>query len=73
VVIDEINVAVHFNIISESDVLTLFDLKPDHVELVVTGRGATPAMIERADLVTEMTEIKHYYKDGVVARVGIEK
>ena len=73
VVMDEGNVAVHFNIISEDAMLKLFDLKADHVELVVTGRGATPAMIERADLVTEMKEIKHYYKAGVKARVGIEK
>jgi len=48
-------------------------MKPEHVELVITGRGATPAVVERADLVTEMTEIKHYYKAGVQARVGIEK
>lgn len=73
VVMDEGNIAVFFNIISEEELLKLFDLKADHVEMVVTGRGATPAVMERADLVTEMTEIKHYYKNGVNARVGIEK
>ena len=48
-------------------------MKPANVELVITGRGATDAIIERADLVTEMKEIKHYFKQGVTARIGIEK
>jgi len=43
------------------------------VELVITGRGAAQQIIEKADLVTEMREIKHYYKEGVKARTGIEK
>ena len=47
--------------------------KPDEVELVITGRGATKKIIEAADLVTEMKEIKHYFKNGVEARIGIEK
>jgi cob(I)alamin adenosyltransferase len=49
------------------------DLKPDNVELVITGRDASAAVITRADLVTEMKEIKHYYHQGVTARKGIEK
>jgi len=73
VIIDEGNVAVKYGIITEQALLDLFDIKPDHVELVVTGRGATPAVMERADLVVEMKEVKHYYKQGVTARVGIEK
>ena len=73
VVVEEGNVAVMCNLFSEDDLLKLIDLKPDHVELVITGRGATPRLIERADLVTEMQEIKHYYHNGVKARVGIEK
>ncbi len=73
VIIEEGNVAVMFNIITEQDLLDLIDMKPDNVELVITGRGATPAVIEKADLVTEMAEIKHYYTKGVMARVGIEK
>ena len=48
------------------------DEKPDSVELVLTGRGATEAMRERADLVTEMEEEKHYYRQGVCSRKGIE-
>lgn len=73
VIAEEGNVALKYGLISEKQMLDLMEMKPDHVELVVTGRGATPKMIERADLVTEMTEIKHYYKQGVKARVGIEK
>lgn len=73
VIIDEGNVAVKYGIISEQQLLDLFEMKPDHVEIVVTGRGATEAVMVRADLVTEMKEIKHYYKQGVEARVGIEK
>ncbi len=73
VIIDEGNVAVKYGLINEQDLLDLFDRKPDHVEIVVTGRGATQAIIDRADLVVEMKEIKHYYKQGVKARVGIEK
>ncbi len=73
VIIEEGNVAAMFNIISEEQLLELIDLKPDNVELIITGRGASPAVIEKADLVTEMKEIKHYYTKGVMARVGIEK
>ncbi|SMC82521.1 cob(I)yrinic acid a,c-diamide adenosyltransferase [Desulfocicer vacuolatum DSM 3385] len=73
VVAEEANVAVMCHLFSEQALLDLMDMKPEHVELVITGRGATPAVVERADLVTEMTEIKHYYKAGVQARVGIEK
>ncbi len=73
VVVEEGNVAMMCNIISENDLLELMDKKEDHVELVITGRGATEKLIERADLVTEMREIKHYFAKGVVARTGIEK
>ena len=73
VVIDEGVIALHFNIVTESDIINLCDIKADHVELIITGRGTTKALIERADLVTEMVEIKHYYKEGVMARKGIEK
>lgn len=72
VVLDEINVALHFGLISWDQVKDLIDSKRDDVELVLTGRGATPELIEKADLVTEMKEIKHYYTKGVEARIGIE-
>lgn len=73
VIIDEGNIAVKYKIFSEQDLLDLFEKKPDHVEIVVTGRGASPAVMEKADLVMEMESIKHYYQRGVKARVGIEK
>ncbi|MCK5311943.1 MAG: cob(I)yrinic acid a,c-diamide adenosyltransferase [Desulfobacteraceae bacterium] len=73
VIVEEGNVAMMCNIISENDLLQLMDIKQTHVELVITGRGATEKLIEKADLVTEMKEIKHYYAQGVSARTGIEK
>lgn len=72
VILDEINIAVHYHLVSSDDILDLFDVKPSGVEMVLTGRYADQRIIERADLVTEMNEIKHYIKKGVKARVGIE-
>ena len=73
VILDEANVAVSLNLFSEEILLEIITTKPDDVELIITGRGATQKMIEAADLVTEMQEIKHYFKNGVEARIGIEK
>lgn len=73
IIIDEGNVAVKYGIISEASLLDLFDRKPEHVDLVITGRGATASVMDRADHVVELKEAKHYYKKGVKARVGIEK
>jgi cob(I)alamin adenosyltransferase len=73
VVLDEVNTAVHFKILPEQDVLGLIDQRPAAVELVLTGRYAPASFIRRADLVTEMTAVKHYYDQGVKAREGIEK
>lgn len=73
VILDEINGAVSFGLIQVADVLELIAVKPATVELVLTGRNAHEKIIEVADLVTEMKEIKHYYKAGVPARIGIEK
>jgi len=73
VILDEGNIAVKYNIFSEQDLLELFDEKPENVEIIVTGRGATSKVMERADLVVEMKAIKHYFEKGVKARVGIEK
>jgi len=72
VILDEINVAVDFGLISLEALLNLLDSKPSHVELVLTGRGAKREAIEKADLVTEMVEVKHYYRDGTHSREGIE-
>lgn len=73
VILDEINIALYYKLVSLDDVLTLIDQKPENVELVLTGRNAPQEVIDKADLVTEMKEIKHYYAKGVEAREGIEK
>jgi cob(I)alamin adenosyltransferase len=73
VILDEINIAAHYGLISVDDVLDLMGGKPAGLELILTGRHADDRIIEKADLATEMREIKHYYKKGVKARKGIEK
>ena len=73
VILDEANIAVHFNLFPVSELLKIMDAKPDHVELVITGRNADTRVLERADLVTEMCAVKHYYDRGVRERTGIEK
>lgn len=71
-VADELVTAALFRLVTEDDVLSVIEGKPTGMELVLTGRGATPRMIDAADLVTEMLEVKHYYAQGVPARPGIE-
>ncbi len=71
-ILDEINVALDFNLIELKDVLSLLNDIPEKTELVLTGRYAKEEIIERAHLVTEMREVKHYYRIGVMAREGIE-
>lgn len=73
VIADEILVTLRFDLLSIDEIKFLIDNKPENVELVLTGRNAPNELIELADLVTEMKEIKHYYKEGVPARTGIEK
>jgi cob(I)alamin adenosyltransferase len=73
VIADEANSAVAAGLLSVRDLLALMNEKPAGVELVITGRQAHRQVIRRADLVTEMREIKHYYHQGVRARPGIEK
>jgi cob(I)alamin adenosyltransferase len=73
VVLDEVNVAVAYGLITEEMVLRLMAERPARIELILTGRYATPEIVKRADLVTEMVEIKHYYQRGVQSRFGIEK
>ena len=72
VILDEVNVALYFGLIEVEDVLELIRSKPPHVELVLTGRKAPEEIVEAADLVTEMKEIKHPYRRGVPPRPGIE-
>ncbi len=73
VVLDEINVTVDFGLIEKEEVLKLIDERPPHLELILTGRNATQELIEKADLVTEMVEVKHYYQKGIQSREGIER
>lgn len=72
VIMDEICVALHFKLVRVEDVLELIEHRPGGVELVLTGRRAPQAILDKADLVTEMVEVKHPYQRGVAARRGIE-
>ncbi|MDP8023356.1 MAG: cob(I)yrinic acid a,c-diamide adenosyltransferase [Nitrososphaeria archaeon] len=72
IIMDEVLTAIFYNLISLDDVLNLIKEKPESVELVLTGRYAPQEIIDKADLVTEMKEIKHPYSKGVSARKGIE-
>jgi len=73
VILDEANVAVHYGLISVDQILELIHGRAAGVELVITGRYAHPRLIDRADLVTEMREVKHYFARGIKARKGVEK
>ncbi len=72
VIMDEINVAIAIELIDEEKLLKLMAEKSEHTELIITGRYATEKVKNSADLVTEMTEVKHYCNKGVDARIGIE-
>lgn len=73
VVMDEANIAIYFKLFTFEELWKVVSDRANHVEVVITGRYAPPELIEKADLVTEMKEIKHYYTKGVQARTGIEK
>lgn len=73
VILDEAIIAAHLKLIPAPELTRLAKEKPPDVELVFTGRNATPELIKAADLVTDMREISHYYRKGVPARRGIEK
>ncbi len=71
-ILDEINVALEFKLVTVQEVLRLMRNKPEHLELVLTGRYAPVEIVKEADLVTEMLEIKHYYHQGIASRKGFE-
>jgi cob(I)alamin adenosyltransferase len=73
IIVDEANIATYYNLFAVEDLINLIREKPEDVELVITGRNADSRIIELADLVTEMKDIKHYYREGIPARDGIEK
>lgn len=72
VILDEANIAVHYGLFSVEELLEVLRQRAPEVEAIVTGRRAHPDLIEYADLVTEMREVKHYYTQGIEARRGIE-
>jgi len=72
VILDEMMTAYHSGLLALDDVVGLIKVKPAQLELVLTGRGAPPEVIELADLVTEMREIKHPFARGIPARRGVE-
>lgn len=73
VVLDELNIATYYKLFSPDEVIEILKNRNPHIEVIITGRYADEKIIEFADLVTEMKEIKHYYYKGVEARKGIEK
>ncbi|MBR3287833.1 MAG: cob(I)yrinic acid a,c-diamide adenosyltransferase [Bacteroidales bacterium] len=72
IILDEANIAVFYNLFTAQELLEAIALRQPSAEVVVTGRYASDEIIAAADLVTEMREIKHYYQQGVMARIGIE-
>jgi cob(I)alamin adenosyltransferase len=72
IILDEINVANYFGLIKIGDLISLIKKTPSKTELILTGRNASKKIIQLADLVTEMKEVKHYFKRGIKARRGIE-
>lgn len=72
VILDEINIAFHYELIDASKVIEAIKHRTPHVEVVLTGRYAPESIIDMADLITEMREVKHYYSQGVLSRKGID-
>ena len=72
VIMDELNIALYYKLFDINKVLEILKNRPKHVEIVITGRYAHEKIIEIADLVTEMNEVKHYFNNGIQARLGFE-
>ncbi|MFW6011499.1 MAG: cob(I)yrinic acid a,c-diamide adenosyltransferase [Desulfosalsimonas sp.] len=72
IILEEANVAYGSGVLSEEELLGIIDEKPEGVELLFTGRGGAPALLDKADLITEMKAVRHYFEKGVGARTGIE-
>ncbi|MBO1263481.1 cob(I)yrinic acid a,c-diamide adenosyltransferase [Proteiniclasticum sp. SCR006] len=71
-VLDEIMAAMHHGLVEEADVIKLLETRPPHMEVILTGRDPSDRLMQKADLVTEMVNCRHYYSKGVSSRVGIE-
>jgi cob(I)alamin adenosyltransferase len=72
VILDELNIVLRYDYVPVAAVLKLLDEKPEGTHVVITGRNARPEILERADLVTEMTLVKHPFAAGVKAQAGVE-
>lgn len=72
VILDELNIAIYYNLFTVEEAIEAIKERAPHMEVIITGRYAEEEIIQIADLVTEMEEIKHYYNNGVEARKGIE-
>ncbi len=72
VILDEIFIALFYKLIPDDEIINIIQTKPAQTELLLTGRYAPEKIVELADLVTEMKEVKHYYTNGIEAREGIE-
>lgn len=72
IILDEVVYAISYGLVHEEDILLLIDQKPPQLHLVLTGRNASARLIDKADLVTEMKEIKHPYTKGIQAQIGVE-
>ena len=72
IILDEINNAIADGLLPVEGLLDLLDAKPEELHIIITGRNAHPKVIERAHLVTEMTEVKHPYQQGILAQKGID-
>jgi cob(I)alamin adenosyltransferase len=72
VVLDEADIAIYYDLFTSQELIDIIQNRKETIEIIITGRHATPDIIEIADLVTEMKEVKHYYTHGVEARKGIE-
>jgi cob(I)alamin adenosyltransferase len=71
-VLDELTYTFHYDFLGVDEVLTVLRERPPHVHVVVTGRNAPEALVEAADLVTEMSVVKHPYAAGIKAQIGID-
>ena len=72
IILDEAIVSIHFKLVETKELVEFIKIKPANVELILTGRYCPEELIELADLVTEMKEVKHYYQKGITSRRGIE-
>ncbi|ABR49744.1 ATP:corrinoid adenosyltransferase BtuR/CobO/CobP [Alkaliphilus metalliredigens QYMF] len=72
IILDEIMASIYLDIVSVEAIISLIDKKPNHVELILTGRQAPEVLVQRADYVTEMKMIKHPFEKGIISREGIE-